>query len=181
MEQLFRQFFINLYNDTPLEFYIGFLSVLCIGSIIIISKYGAKNGWRKIAGLLLVEYVVLVYCSTVVLRPSNSEYGYDYTPFWSYKIILKGENPILFPENVMNVVAFVPFGMLIGLICREIKWWQVLLLGFGLSLSIEILQLVLKRGFSELDDVIHNSIGCIVGYGLYQMARIARLKIRGKI
>lgn len=36
----------------------------------------------------------------------------------------------------------------------------------GISVSIEVIQLVTKRGFAETDDVMHNTVGCIVGYML---------------
>ena len=64
----------------------------------------------------------------------------------------------------MNVVAFVPIGLLLGVVFRNIKWWRVLLIGGCISISIEILQLITKRGFSEIDDVIHNVFGCMVGF-----------------
>lgn len=45
--------------------------------------------------------------------------------------------------------------------------WKVLLVGAGLSVTIETLQFVMLRGFSEIDDVMHNTLGCLLGYGLY--------------
>jgi glycopeptide antibiotics resistance protein len=50
-------------------------------------------------------------------------------------------------------------------------------MGAGISLSIEVLQLFLRRGYSELDDVMHNTLGCLIGYGLYFIIRIAYEKI----
>jgi glycopeptide antibiotics resistance protein len=44
---------------------------------------------------------------------------------------------------------------------------QVALLGFLTSLSIELLQLVLKRGLFEFDDMFHNTLGVIIGYGIW--------------
>ena len=44
-----------------------------------------------------------------------------------------------------------------------------LLVGLCLSVSIEALQFVFKFGFSELDDVIHNTLGCMIGYGVYAL------------
>jgi len=29
----------------------------------------------------------------------------------------------------------------------------------------------LKRGFCEVDDVMHNSLGCLIGYGIYKLVR----------
>lgn len=73
----------------------------------------------------------------------------------------------------MNVVAFVPIGLLSGWTFK-LKWWQVLIIGFVISLSIEILQYVSKRGFAEFDDVMHNTLGSLIGYGIYALVSNVR-------
>lgn len=45
----------------------------------------------------------------------------------------------------------------------------MLLIGGCLSVFIELLQLVLQKGLSEIDDVMHNAFGCVIGYGVYRM------------
>ena len=47
----------------------------------------------------------------------------------------------------------------------KVKWWKVALIGGGFSVMIETLQFVLKRGFTEVDDVWHNVVGCVIGWG----------------
>ena len=42
-----------------------------------------------------------------------------------------------------------------------------MMVGAGISVMIELLQLIFKRGLCEVDDVIHNVLGCMVGYGVY--------------
>jgi len=46
-----------------------------------------------------------------------------------------------------------------------------LLIGCSISISIEVLQLCFMKGFSELDDVMHNTVGCFVGYMLVKISR----------
>lgn len=47
-----------------------------------------------------------------------------------------------------------------------------------ISCVIEGLQLWLQKGLCELDDVFHNTLGAIVGYGLYQwIASVLRRNI----
>lgn len=69
-------------------------------------------------------------------------------------------------QVVMNLVAFIPVGFLLGCAFPRLKWWQVLLIGGGFSLLIEVSQLVFKLGLAEFDDVFHNVLGCLVGYGV---------------
>lgn len=63
----------------------------------------------------------------------------------------------------MNVLAFIPIGLLLGTF-KGMKWWHVLLIGLCFSMLIELLQLILKRGLTEIDDVVHNVVGCMMGY-----------------
>jgi glycopeptide antibiotics resistance protein len=69
------------------------------------------------------------------------------------------------------VAVFIPVGILISVILNRAKWWQVTLIGLSLSVTIETLQFFLKRGFSEFDDVMHNTLGCMIGYGVYASIR----------
>ena len=43
-----------------------------------------------------------------------------------------------------------------------------MMVGMGISLSIEVMQYFFHRGFAETDDVMHNTLGCIVGYMIVQ-------------
>ena len=54
------------------------------------------------------------------------------------------------------------------------KWTftKVLLIGCGISVTIEALQFFFMRGFSEVDDVMHNTLGCLLGYGIITILRI---------
>ena len=46
---------------------------------------------------------------------------------------------------------------------KKIDWKIGLLIGISISFSIELLQLVLCRGLFEFDDIIHNSLGFLIG------------------
>ncbi len=88
-------------------------------------------------------------------------------PFWSYWDYGKDSYFLeMFGENILNVLLFMPVGFLAGCSFRRITFKKALLLGGGLSVFIEVLQFILKKGFCETDDVIHNVLGCMIGYGL---------------
>lgn len=176
MKKQIAEYVISLYRDIPMAVYEGLLSVLCLGSVVIIAWYGLKRGWRRIAGLILVEYTFLIYCSTVIYRKGYEGVGHNFSPFWSYTAIQEGRSALL-SENIMNVVVFLPVGLLLSCVSRRLKWWMVLLIGVCLSVSIEALQFVFMKGFSEVDDVMHNTLGCMIGYGIYLFVRVGREKI----
>ena len=143
--------------------------VFCIGAVVLLALKGFKGGWRYVPRLLLAEYVFLLYCSTVIFRHVSSVREYDFTPFWSYFAYFRGNDPQLLPENIMNVLVFIPLGLLLGLSFRSMTWLRALLIGACLSIGIEALQFIFMRGFAEFDDVMHNTLGCVIGYGLFRL------------
>ena len=171
MREQFRTYIVSLYQDIPAEVYEGLLAVFCLGLVIFIAWKGFKTGLRYSAILLLVEYIFLLFCSTVFFRATSVTRQYDFHPFWSYQAIQEGKEELL-AENIMNVVVFIPVGLLICIAFKQMTWWKALLIGCGISVTIEALQFFLMRGFSEVDDVMHNTLGCLLGYGIMTILRI---------
>lgn len=74
--------------------------------------------------------------------------------FWSWRVWALQKEQI-----IANVVMFIPVGILAG-------WnWKCIgvIVGVGLSCVVEALQLVTARGLCEFDNVLHNTVGTIVG------------------
>jgi glycopeptide antibiotics resistance protein len=73
---------------------------------------------------------------------------------------------------VGNIVAFLPMGLLPPFIFeRRVRLWHVILLNFGLSLFIEGGQLVSGRRVPDVDDLILNTVGGLLGYLLSRKLR----------
>lgn len=164
MEKL-NQYALSLINQIPKYEYEALLSIFCLSVVVILVIYGFKKGYRKIFQVLLLEYIVLLYSSTLLLRDRVEKCGPNFKPFWSYTSIQGGNEHILV-ESIMNVVVFIPLGMLLKMAFFSIKWWQILCVGCAISVSIEILQFTFKCGYAETDDVIHNTLGCFIGYAI---------------
>ena len=180
MTGVFQKYIKALYKDVPLDVYEILLYILCIGALLFLITKGIRKGWRLVSGLILVEYVVLLFFTTVFSRYYRETPKFNMTPFWSYMEIINGKHEFI-PEIIMNVVVFVPVGMFLGLTFRDLKWKSVLVVAVCISLSIEVLQFILHRGFSELDDVMHNTIGSLLGYGVYKLARYGYERMGEKV
>lgn len=142
--------------------------VFAIGLIALLSWKGIRTGGRYVAVLALAEWTMLVLCSTVIFRSVRAERGFRLIPFSSYWDY--GPNSYLLEvaaEKFLNVVLFVPVGFLLGRGFWQMTWRRALLTGCCLSVVIELLQLVFQKGMCEVDDVIHNVAGCMIGYSLY--------------
>lgn len=57
------------------------------------------------------------------------------------------------------------------------KFYHIVIYGALISLSIETLQFFLATGVSDIDDVITNTIGAIVGYILYRAVHSITKKV----
>ena len=79
-------------------------------------------------------------------------------------------------EGVQDRASLVPVGFLLGFRIQDSsftirKALLVALMGCGISVLIEALQFFFMRGFSEVDDVIHNTVGCLIGFCVYAIGR----------
>ena len=158
---------LSIAERVPFEFYWGFWGLFIVGLLLLIWWKRLWLGLRYGAVLLLVEWVFLILCAIVFFREAGAERRIQLEPFRSYWDY--GEHSYfmeMFGENILNVLLFVPIGFLAGCGLQEMTVKRVLLFGGGLSIFIELLQFTFKKGFCETDDVIHNVLGCLIGYGL---------------
>lgn len=65
-------------------------------------------------------------------------------------------------QNLQNIVFFIPFGLFHPLK----KWKTVLLTAIFFSVVIEVVQYIGGFGLAELDDVICNTLGAMIGFGI---------------
>lgn len=152
------------------------LSVAIVTGMLVMKGSRAK---RFMLGTLLAEYYFLVLCSTVICRASVMERHVELMPFWNYSDIWnKVDYPADLIEVLLNMALFVPIGFLLGGIGFKTK--KVLLMGICLSGIIEVSQFGFCKGLCETDDVIHNTLGCVIGYfgyiGLLKARRIFEIK-----
>jgi glycopeptide antibiotics resistance protein len=71
-----------------------------------------------------------------------------------------------------NIIGFIPLGILLPLAWPFFKkWWRLALLVFCISLSFEAFQLLTGVGVFDVDDLILNTGGGIIGFILYAGAR----------
>lgn len=67
-----------------------------------------------------------------------------------------------------NIAMFIPTGVMLPLIYRKLDTMKkVVFTGFLMSLCIEIIQLPFSVRASDVDDLILNTLGCLLGYGIY--------------
>ena len=119
--------------------------------------------WRKSwSSGLLAAYLFFILTETVLIRKIGVTTGFRPELFWSWKV------PGLRSEIYANILLFIPVGILLGVKVG----WKGIPIATGISLIIEVLQLVSRRGLFEFDDVIHNTLGAAVGFGIWVLVRL---------
>ena len=106
---------------------------------------------------LFGAYIAAVLWITLCSRIGEGHRGF-LLPFHSYVEILKGNRQFLL-ENIGNVILFIPLG--VALKCSGVR--DVKKTGFLVSLLIEVLQFTFALGTFECDDLIHNTLGAVIG------------------
>ena len=105
---------------------------------------------------LLAAYILFILMETIIGRKTGVG-RVELVPFWSYS------HPELRMEILLNYVLFIPLGLLLYVCFGEKFGIRVVMAGFLLSASIELIQLIFKIGVFEFDDMIGNTIGCLIG------------------
>ena len=173
-----------------LKSYFGFhYSLACIIFMIIFGSYMyiIKKKNRRMQqnyskkemcnGLILSLYLVLLISLTLLNRSVVDGYQMELELFWSYQEIFLKKNMSLIWEVFCNIILFVPWPLLVSKVFPAIKrfHWAVGS-AFMLSVYIEITQLVLKIGLFEFDDMLHNTLGAVIGYGVLTLYRRRKQK-----
>lgn len=67
-------------------------------------------------------------------------------------------------EGLANIALFIPFGVLVLLIWPSWRWWQAVALAFATTVTIEVLQQLLRpERFASVEDVVNNTLGGAIG------------------
>lgn len=163
----------HLENLSAAEVLLGlFLTVLFTVYLAKCQREGKLELRQAVCFWVSFVYIYMVYLITIFSRSPRSEAEYMLTPFWSYAFIIQYENEAVLQENILNLLLFMPVGVLLqeALHTRKaVKW--ITLGALALSISIEVLQLLLKRGLFEWDDMFHNALGAYVSCRIWYAIR----------
>ena len=177
---------------------ISYLSMIVLISVIwclirtVIAIINKRIEWRREAQLLLVYVCIVVVVRFTFFPFSRVNGAIQPLVFDSARILPFRTNLIplvnLFDyptakEAALNVIGntlmFVPLGIVCPSVFKELdSYKKVLLAGFGTSLIIEILQLPFYSRVSDVDDLILNSLGFVMGYLIYIL--VCRIKKKAK-
>lgn len=153
-------------------------ALLCAGAAaaIFLYKTGRIVKRTAVCGFALWLYLLFVLFVTVIGRCPSDTYTVRTTPFAAYRDYLVTDNPDVLRDIVINLLLFVPFAFLcakfIDCISKDrdntVRTIAITMAcGVILTLTVELLQLTLSAGTFDVDDLIHNTIGTMLGITLW--------------
>lgn len=130
---------------------------------------------QRNAALVLSVYIVVLLYNTVIGRPAYAQYTYQIYLFQSYKWLFTYNGGQFFRQMVVNLVMLMPVGFLLPMVFGgKRKYRLTLLLSLLLTVFVETAQMLLKCGTFEVDDIINNVIGAVLGMALYAVIHRVR-------
>ena len=141
------------------------------------SRAGRQTVQRKKVGAIFLcsFYLTGLAGLTFFNREQGSRNGLSLLPFETWRFQLRA---VMF--EVENVLLFVPAGILLPMVFPGTDRWKRMALLAGLmTLCIETTQLITGRGYFQVDDLINNFLGGILGYALLEICRRKSKLIHG--
>jgi glycopeptide antibiotics resistance protein len=128
-------------------------------------------------GALLIRLVVfkdipVIRIGHLRLRFAGTHTGPgNFVPFKSIIPLLSGQgNQLIAMVNLFgNIIPFMPIGLLAPLVVPSISWQKALVLGVLTGLSFEVMEVVFRVGIFDVDDIMLNAFGVMLGYGVFGM------------
>jgi glycopeptide antibiotics resistance protein len=126
--------------------------------------------------VVFVLYLIFLLKLLLFSRPPGSERSINLIPFATISDYLFGGSAAVRRFAIVNVfgniAAFVPLGALLPILRRHTVIWTNLLIVVSVSVAVEIIQGVFGLGASDIDDVILNTVGGLIGILFFSLLRM---------
>jgi len=168
-----REAFIDIFKARWLSIFIALVITAIVRIIWLKIRKEKPIFYKEIFYGIFVIYIV---CLFYVVTFQDVEWSsYNIVPFKEIFRYQLGSNPFI--KNVIgNMIMFLPFGFFAGYILKLKKGRWALLLSVVTSLTIETIQYKIGRVF-DVDDILLNVIGGMLGYYLYYSLDIIQRKL----
>lgn len=161
LQQMFnggRRMFVVLLESLPASIIVAIITWLILSKLE--KKHEALRRKKK-AATGLAFYITLLLQMGILLRPFGSEQGIKWVPF-----LTPGGSYLILLYSVANCIIFIPLGILLAITFRNTlnSVWKIAIVVFLFSLLVETIQYIFACGYSEVEDLIMNVVGGIIGY-----------------
>lgn len=134
----------------------------------------------KILFILYILFIVyfLIFSDWYGRTGTMDEYHYNLVLFREIKRFWNYREEVglfaMFTNLFGNVIIFIPFGFFMPMASKYRSIFSALFYSFGLSLCVETFQLITKVGSFDVDDLLLNTVGGLVGYLIFVLGEALR-------
>ena len=148
-------------------------AALALGVVVMVAMFlkiyidHPRSTDRKALLLFGIYFCVVAYL-TVFMRIGTVEKSVLTTPFDDLQQVFLQRDPAAAQHFFLNILLFVPFGYLVPATNPKYlrKWSFAMMGGLIASTVIEGAQMIFQLGQSDVDDIIANAFGAVMGYVL---------------
>ncbi|MGN1266928.1 MAG: VanZ family protein [Dorea sp.] len=146
-------------------------------------NYKSKRRFRIIGKILFVLYIAfiiyfLIFSDWYGRTGEMQEYRYNLVLFKEIKRFWEYRDQLgwfaMFTNLFGNVLIFVPFGFFMPMASKYRSFLATAFSSFGLCFCVETFQLVTRVGSFDVDDLLLNTIGGIIGYIVFALCAAMR-------
>ena len=157
---------------------------LAIGFIVFSVLLLKKTPAKKLMVCLFVAFLLAIIYLALASREPAPYLRYSINPFGAARRglefggglisgLLHGDVKVTNWSSlegiILNILLFIPFGYFLPTLFPRLHWWQVVFFGLAISLTIELLQLITRLGYADIDDLINNTLGAMIGWICYKL------------
>lgn len=170
------------------------ISTIWIFVRVLVYRKTKEIDWKRELQLLLV-YICMIVVARFTFFPFSKVNGkiqplvFDVArilPFrinliplvnlWDYEVFREAKLNI-----IGNTAMFIPIGVIYPIVYKELNSHKkVIAAGVGFSLVIEVLQLLFFDRVTDVDDLILNSLGYVIGYLIYLLVKMVVKYVKEK-
>lgn len=167
----------NIWNNIILDFrqpisYLIPAIIITIAGVLIYKIYKKEKARIFPSCVLLIIYIEILLQTAFFSREPGSRKQIDLNLFGTW-----GQTAIAHAYFIENIIMFIPFGILAPMVFKRMRKMSFcVFIGFLCSCGIEISQLITQRGYCQLDDVVTNTMGMLVGWAIWLVFHKAVIK-----
>lgn len=142
------------------------IPALFFSTVVVLFCCRGRYKKNRIAGTLFVSYVLVVLQTAFFSREPGSRKTISLVPFETWGCTFH-----MHAFFIENIIMFLPFGVLMPILFPRMRRFSCCVLaGFACSCAIEIAQYLTQRGFLQLDDIMTNTAGTLVGWFIWKVS-----------
>ncbi len=154
---------IEILKDIPSAIIVGLLFALMVLMVYLFFK-GVWNWKLSVVVFFLIGYVALVIEIAYLSRNPGSRIGLSLGLGDTW-----GATPRAQAYVIENILMYIPFGIIFPLLGKRASYWCIPV-ALGSSVLLEAAQWITQRGYCQLDDVVANTLGALIGVLVWALA-----------